>query len=196
MPSQVVPRPKETDRIKNVAVVEIVLGLFVAIAAILSFVVDWPLKAKRAVLTWRGHRPIAIGSYQPPAPTKLPPRPPIPDAFPSECARMAKLHCYNHAQESRVIDFVNSKIRTSFFRGLKGAGVVPWHSVELAANVATGENIELTVWMTDGEPWPEHVREVRLILNGKTRAREKVRWRGQVRLRPYRWTAPYVGGIY
>jgi hypothetical protein len=170
--------------------------MFVAIAAILSFVVDWPLKANRALQTWLGHRPIAIASYRPPAPTIMSPRSPIPDSFPSECARMATLHCYNHAQEGRVIAFVNSKIRASLFRGLNGAGVVPWHSMELAACVASGENLEFTVWMVDGERWPEAVQELRLILKGRTRAGEKVRWRGRVRLSPYRWTAPYVGGIY
>jgi hypothetical protein len=132
-----------------VAIVGIGLGLLVAIAAILSFVVDWPLKANRAIQSWLGHRPIAIGSYQPRAPTIMSPRPPIPDSFPSECARTAKLHCYNHAQEGRVIDFVNSKIRANSWRGLKGAGVVPWHSVELAARLASGENLEFTVWMAD-----------------------------------------------
>lgn len=124
------------------------------------------------------------------------PTSPLPDGFPSECARTARLHCYNHAQDGRVVDFVNSKARVSSFRGLKGASVVPWPSVELAAHVASGQNLELTVWMTDAQPWPEAVRQVRHILRGRTRAGEKVRWRGRVRLHPYRWTAPYVCGIY
>lgn len=34
------------------AVAGVGLGLLVAVAAILSFVVDWPLKANRAMQTW------------------------------------------------------------------------------------------------------------------------------------------------
>jgi hypothetical protein len=103
---------------------------------------------------------------------------------------MVKLHCFNHAPTDRVVDFVNSQVRKGRFHKLKGAAVVPCDSLPLAAHVATGENIALTVWMVDGEPWPEDVREVRLLLNGKTRAGERVRWRGKVRIRRYSWAPP------
>jgi hypothetical protein len=177
-----------------VAVAGIVFGLVVAITAILSFAVNWPFAANKAVLTWLGHRPISIAVYPPTNSPRMPPDKPIPDwvADAQACARMVKLHCYNHADQGCVVDFANSKVRRSIFRGMRGAAVVPWDSVRFGARIPEGEHIALTLWMVNGEPWPEDVKRVRLIVKGRTRAHEKVRWRGTVRIRPYGWSPPFL----
>lgn len=173
------------------------LGALVAIAAILSFLVKWPSQAKRVMLIWLGHRPVAISSYQPPAPTTMPAKEPIPASlgFDATCARMAKVHAYNHASSARMVNLVSSKVRRNVLRGLNGAAVVPWDGLNLNANVATGENLAITVWMRDGSSWPEDLQKVRLILKGRTITGERVRWRGTVRLRRYGWSAPFVPEI-
>jgi hypothetical protein len=160
-----------------------IIGVIVAVITALIF--DWPARVWKAVLRWRGQRPIAVNNERPDLEPDWPQGPiTLPDDPKREGARSVVLHLYNHADHPRhVIVREDSEVHGPAAARLVGRSFwIPGH---------TGMNVAFTL-TAPRYSWAD-APVVQLRLKGSTDAGERIRWRGNVAPRPYNYSGFFVG---